>query len=199
MKDHVRVSTILSWMKGEDGKPLQNFSHIHPAVLDAKADVGTKVHEAIEQFFGGKFPFLPPKEMAYFNSFLKWHSIMKPKMIVQEERYYDDDKMLTGKVDGVIKMQYEKIPVLIDWKTSAAESPIIWSYQAHFYHYLLVKNGISFLANRAMFIKLDSKGNNPKVFTYHIDEETTKYLLSQVDKFWEENKNVDLNCGVIVD
>lgn len=179
-KNYVRVSTILS--------QLQDFGKIDPIVLSAKADVGTKVHEAIDVHFRGKMPFLPPRETHYFNSFLKWEGVMKPKIILQEQRLYDDDKMFTGQVDAIIKLPYEKIPVLVDWKTSAVENAMIWSYQAHFYHYLLKKNGYAFIADRALFIKLDARGNLPKVFSYKIEESTTQHCLELVDKYWEKQE-----------
>jgi hypothetical protein len=184
-KNYVRVSTILSG--------LQEFDHIDPIVLAAKATIGTNVHEAIEDNFNNKIKMLSPRETHYFNSFLKWKGVMNPNIILQENRYYDDDKMFTGKVDAVIKLPYEKIPILVDWKTSATENAMIWSYQAHFYHHLLVKNGVSFIADRVLFVKLDSKGNNPKVCVYKIDPSTTAYCLDLVDKYWEKQKKLDEN------
>jgi hypothetical protein len=182
MKDYVRVSTILS--------QLQNFDHIDPVVLQAKAHLGTRVHEAIDLYFNGKPHNLAPKEEAYFTSFMRWYGLMNPKVIIQEARYYDHDKKLTGQVDAVLKLPYEKIPVLIDWKTSAVENTMIWTYQGHFYHHLLKKNGITFLADRVLFVKLDPRGNPPKVSVYEIVPDTTDYCLSLVDKYWEKQNNL---------
>jgi hypothetical protein len=179
---YVRVSTVLA----QD----QDFSHIDKTVFDAKTDLGSRVHNAIEMFLEDKEPSLDPKAQAYYDSFLRWHATVKPTIVFQEQRYYDHDKKFTGKVDAVIKMPYEKIPVLIDWKTSAVENTMIWTRQGHFYHHLLLKNGVTFVADRVLFCKLDPRGGFPKVSSYTIDPDTTNYCLSLVDKYWEKEKNL---------
>lgn len=183
---YVRVSEVLSQE--------QDFSHIDEAVLTNKANIGTRLHKAIETFFEDKMPIPDPQVTPYFNSFLKWHGLMKPKVIMQESRYYDHDKKFTGRIDAVIKLPYEKIPVLVDWKTSALVNPLIWPKQGHAYHHLLIKNGVTYLADRVLFIKLDPRGNLPKVFTVDIDPQGTQEFLELVDNYWEKRNNLDMKC-----
>jgi hypothetical protein len=179
MEKYVRVSQVLAC--------LQDFSQIDPAVLEAKQNIGINVHDGIDQYLNGMFPLLFLSELNYLTSFLKWKAKTNPKVKVTEKRYYCDDKMLTGQVDALMQFPHSQLTVLVDWKTSAVESPKIWPLQAHLYHYLVNKNTLFPLADFALFVKLDPKGNIPKVYPYKIDKNTTDYALSLVDEYWKRN------------
>lgn len=181
-KVYARVSDIL--------KPFVNFGHIDPLVLERKAALGTRIHNAIKEEIQGDLPVVKLEEQGYFKSFQLWRSALNPTFVLTEERIYCDQKMITGCVDAVAKLQSEKECVLIDWKTSASESPITWPMQAHLYFYLLKASG-TIVAPRFLFVKLDRYGNLPKVFQYKFDCKLLSLCLQAVDDFW--NKTVVQN------
>jgi hypothetical protein len=178
-KLYARVSDIL--------KPFVNFGNVDPLVLERKAALGTRIHEAINQEIKGELPVVLREEQGYFKSFELWRSALKPTFVTTEERIYCNQKMLTGCIDGLIKLQGEEECVLVDWKTSACESPITWPMQAHLYFYLIIASGRD-IAKRFLFIKLDRHGRLPKVFTYNFDPMIFSKCLQAVEAFWIEKK-----------
>ena len=178
-KEYARVSEIL--------QPFVDFGSIEKDVLERKAALGTRVHHAIEQEIKGELPIVGFQEKGYFKSFELWRAALKPIFLETEQRIYCDQKMITGCVDALVKLQGEEKAVLIDWKTSAAESPIVWPMQAHLYNYLLAQSGRD-LARRFLFIKLDRYGNLPKVFQYKFDPSLMGRCLQAIDSYWEQKK-----------
>lgn len=179
-KVYARVSNIL--------KPFVDFGDIDPLVLERKAALGTRIHEAIKSEIQGELPVVGLQEGGYFKSFELWRAAIQPTFVMTEKRVYCDDKMLTGCVDALIKLKGNDECVLVDWKTSVAESPVTWPMQAHLYAYLLEVSGIP-VAPRYLFVKLDRFGGLPKVFQYKFDSSLLKRCLQAVDDLWETEKS----------
>jgi hypothetical protein len=177
-KEYARVSDIL--------KIYCDFSHIDPKILEAKANLGTEVHEAIACDIRGEFPYVPSKGYGYFQSYLKWKNELHPTFLQSEKRYFCDKKMLTGCIDSVICFD-AAMPILIDWKTSVQESPS-WVLQGHLYHYL-IKSSNERISPQFLFLKLDNKGNFPRVFHYKYNRNIMANLNKAIVNFWCVRKN----------
>lgn len=178
-KEYARVTEIL--------QPFNDFSMIDPEVLEHKKNIGTSVHKAIDDFSMGEFPILAADEVGYFNSYLKWAEYVKPVYIVREKRYFDDDLMITGQVDGLVRLEGSQEIIVLDYKTSATESPIVWPMQGHMYHYMASKE--CNISNRIIFLKLDKKGGIPIAYTYKYDQNMMNKCKIAIDKFYELRKN----------
>lgn len=174
-KDYARVSSVIS--------PHCDFSGIPKEVFRNKTIIGTKIHDAIHDDIQGDFPVVPTNGIGYFKSYEKWRARLAPIFLESEVRYYDDTKLITGCVDAVVKFQGEKEAVLVDFKTSAQESPITWPMQAHLYHYLITNSG-KLISPRFLFVKLDKDGDLPRVFEYTFDRNTLAKCMKAIDEFW---------------
>jgi hypothetical protein len=191
---HIRVSEILA--------RLRDFSGIDPTILREKAEVGTEVHTNIHRFKTGRFemfnefPIRNPQSLdilrwaergrGYFDSYMEWEKENKPRFTVMEERYYDDELMITGQVDAL--MRTDSLPVLVDFKCSHRPDLEIWAMQAHFYKYLLEKNGIK-IADHFLFMQLKKDGENPTVFRIDFDEKVLSRCIGEAIKLWEEKNS----------
>ena len=206
MRKHVRVSEILS--------RLQDFTSIDAAVLEAKAEIGTNVHNAIVQDATGQFPELnSDREAAYFESYRIWKEKHKPCYSMMESRFNCDNLMITGQIDALLKPESDtELPILIDYKTSAIPNVKIWTMQAHFYWYLLSENSIP-AADIMFWINLrhkkipliDDNGDPildimekqsftyqelpPKVVEIHYDEKVLQECIQEAIRYWEEKDN----------
>lgn len=176
-KNYARVSDII--------RPFVNFGEIPKEVLDRKAAIGTHIHDAIHEEIEGNFPVVAVNENGYMQSFYKWRAAIAPDFLESEVRYYCNHKMLTGCIDALIKLKSEEKAVLVDFKTSAQESPIAWPMQGHMYHYLATQAGKT-LAPRMLFVKLDRYGQPPKVFQYRFDSNLMARCLQAIDLFWAQ-------------
>lgn len=198
MKLYLRVSEILA--------RLQNFKAIDPEVLENKARIGTNVHKAILDHSQGQFPLLESeRESAYFGSYLIWEKKEKPNWKVQVPRLYCDDLMITGEIDGLIETNRHQSPVLIDWKCSATPNKEIWNMQAHFYWYLLDKNGMTPSCGEMQWVNLrhrkwEEEGPcgelitrysalAPLVCKFVFNENVLSQCIQEAYKAWEEKKN----------
>jgi hypothetical protein len=175
VKQYARVSDII--------KPFSNFSGIDEAVLKAKAELGTQVHKAISDDIEGGFPLPGPKGSGYFESYMRWKGHLLPSFSMAETRLYCDEKMITGQIDTLVQFPGENGLVLVDFKTSAQESPVVWPMQAHLYHHLLLQNGIN-VTSRFLFVKLDKEGGVPLVFHYNFDPNIRAKCMKAIDLYW---------------
>lgn len=177
-KKYARVSSAI--------RPFVDFSGIPEEVLNAKAVIGTRTHEAITDDIGGEMPILTDDIRGYFQSFSKWRATVSPIFVESERRYYNDDIMITGMIDAIIKIEGIEQGILVDWKTSVNESTISWRMQAHFYNYLLVGAGKQ-IASQFLFIKLDKYGAMPQVFRYAYDQKIMNKCLRAAKDFWSSD------------
>jgi len=178
-RDYARVSDVI--------RPFVDFGTIPKEVLERKAILGTHIHEAIDQEIKGNFPVVAAQEKGYMQSFYKWRDRILPIFLESEVRYYCDKIMVTGCIDALVKLEGEEKGILVDFKTSAQESPIVWPMQGHFYHYLLKQAGKN-PAGRMLFIKLDRYGAMPKVYQYKFDGNLMNRCFQAAEDFWEKNK-----------
>lgn len=174
-KLYARVSDVL---RGQ-----ADFSYIKKAVLEKKQSIGTLVHAAIDDYTRGEPPVLTLECEPYFESFVRWEKAVKPKIIQAEKRYFNDEYMITGQVDRIVALENHDLPILVDWKTSASESPS-WVLQGHLYRFLAMADGIN-LSERMLFIQLKKDGTLPKVFTYAYNMYVLGRGQSLAREFWE--------------
>lgn len=187
--EYVRVSTILS--------RFESYDHIDKELLEAKAKIGTNVHQAIIQDCADGFYILETERAkAYFESYRMWKDKQEAKpVITQVPRLYCDEVMLQGECDGLLN------EVLIDWKCSANAHEENWSRQAHMYWYLLTQNGYKpqdvmrwINLRHKKSIKYGKAGMNtvkyyplePKVYTFKFDEDVLQECLNEVICYYEE-------------
>lgn len=175
-KKYARVSSVIS----KEGQ----FDHISPDVLANKCRIGSEVHDAIEADIEDSFPVLTADCLGYYKSYLAWKEQINPQFLLSEERFFCDKLMITGKIDVIAKIGQEN--VLLDFKTSAEESPS-WVLQGHLYHYLLTESEYH-ISKRILFLKLDKKGKEAKVFEYMFKKNTLNLCFSLIQEFWEKEK-----------
>lgn len=162
------------------------FDHIDKNVLRNKQDIGTNTHDAICDLLNNEFPVVKGRAKNYLKSFLAWSVAISPyKTIQTEKRYFCDSKMITGKLDALFQFPNEAYPTLLDWKTSASESPS-WILQAHLYHYLLEVNDIQVMP-RFLFVKLHGASALPSIYQYQYSLSIRAKCFQLVDSFWEKH------------
>ena len=183
-KFYARVSSIVH--------QYVDFSHVPKDVLERKAALGTRVHDIIHETIEGNFPIAVGKEIGYVQSFEKWRAELNPVFVESEVRHYNEERKLTGSIDALIQLEGDDKCIIVDFKTSAQESPITWQIQGHLYHYILNSEGKN-LEPVVCFIKLDKHGKLPTVFQYKINSTIMQRCFESIDQFWknQETPGVD--------
>ena len=113
----------------------------------------------------------------YFESWLRWQDIVKPIIVKNEQRYYNESLKITGKVDAVIK--FGEGLVVCDWKCTASEEKKLWTLQGAMYNGLLYVNGIETL-DGCMFVRLDKYGKIPSVYHYEITPKVKQAMMGVI-------------------
>lgn len=176
----IRVSQVLRF--------LSNYDHIDPEVLANKCQIGTNVHTGIESQDSEEFPYTIGKaEKGYYDSWMIWKNLVKPVFIMSERRFYCEELMITGQLDGLVMLPNHPIPVLIDFKTSASANDLSWEMQAHLYHYLLMKNRYTIISNRFLWLQLNKLGKEPKVHIYEWNMKMMNDCFKAVLKYRIDN------------
>lgn len=148
---------------------------------DLKKYIGDNVHRAIADFFNGIPSVLTDEEGGkYYSSFLLWHAERKPKIIAYEHRMYDDEFMLTGQLDALVRLLGSDELILLDWKTSYAQDKCAWPLQASYYMSMIAKCGFPD-CRKSTFVKLDKFGDMPKEYVYDQSEYLTQM---QIHSYW---------------
>ena len=201
MMQHIRVSEILAQFR--------NLSMINPTVLREKGLIGTEVHKNIHEYKTGgleifdiypmrdrngdikqkdNVPLWEERGKTYFDSYVMWDKENKPKFGIMEERYYDDNLMITGQIDAL--MTTSSLPVLVDFKCAYNADLEMWSMQAHYYKHLLQHNGIE-IADHFLFLKLDSKGRIPAVHEIKFDEKMRARCIFEAISLKKKKKDAE--------
>lgn len=174
MNEYIRVSHVLS--------PFSGLDKIDPLIVQKAAERGTRVHNHCFSLMKGMNPFFTHEEdKGYYDSFLKWYdgSVMNI-----ENRFYDNDLMLTGEIDLLMKSGDHYI--IYDLKTSSKPSKT-WPLQGAAYAYLAEKSGFSI--SKIEFIHLKKDGKSPRTYVYEKEKyfdifmhcyKTYKYFYSGV-------------------
>lgn len=181
---YTRISSVSSAFAG--------YASIDPAVLRNAADRGERVHRIIYNIMSD----LPvPDEMyMYKEQDLKpylesWSQYFSPylgsKIVLQEERIDDSNKMLTGEPDLIVEHNGKNI--LMDWKCSYATGKH-WKLQASGYDYLAGIEGI--IISEIYFIRLDKNGKPPEVKKI---EPNLSQFFAAYDLYKEYMKDIKCN------
>lgn len=156
---YTRISEIISRYTGYDD--------ISPHVLQNACERGTAVHEICESIIVGfGCPDIHPFYEGYIDSFNYWHDEYSSCELNIPDRWYNDESMITGKADCIVKKDGKNI--LIDFKTSALESKA-WRLQGGAYAFLCHSNE-QFTLDKIHFVKLDKRGAKPQVKEYDVKE-----------------------------
>ncbi len=195
---YTRISEILARLK--------DLTKINKLVLHEKANIGTEVHSNIHSELVGcptmfdEFPIRhhmtgqilfdkqgnerwEKRGVGYFRSWTEWQNKVNPQYLIMEDRYYDDELMITGQVDAVAVIDGQVS--LLDYKCSYSPDLIVWPMQAHFYWYLLHKNGIE-ISNKFVFLQLKKDGSYPTVHEFIFDKNILSRCIEETIKHFEE-------------
>lgn len=171
-KGYLRVTAMLY--------PFSGMKEVPQHYLDNASERGSRVHEAIlalEQGIG--LAELDKNYKGYLASYELWAP--GKNFLPVPDRFYDDELMITGEIDGIMKDGDDL--VIVDYKTSAKENKS-WALQASAYSYMAKKSGYDI--KRIQFIKLDKEGNEPITFEYTEDMETFKKVLFTYRLFFKD-------------
>lgn len=86
---------------------------------DAAADLGTRVHEAIDAFVLGKDPVLDEDSIVGFTNFVNWMTAEKIRIISGDIPVASPEWGFGGRLDAVGVNAKDQI-IILDWKTSNA-------------------------------------------------------------------------------
>lgn len=154
---YTRVSTIL--------QPFSGLDQINPEIVQNAANRGTAVHRVCEGIVSGLGEHGVYDEIkGYVESFKKWWEIGHEVLMV-EKRFFDDDLMITGQCDLIIREGSDLI--IIDLKTSYRPSKT-WPVQGAAYAYLARKNKHDI--RKIQFLHLKKTGKEPTVYEYPLDD-----------------------------
>lgn len=140
-------------------------SERHKRNFEYKGILGSEVHDVIEARSLALDVDCSPECAGYVASWQKWIETTKCTIELTEHRLYDDELMITGKFDALVRFPEAEVLTLIDYKTCAQVMNKSWNMQGNFYHYLATKNNYA-LESRVLFLKLSETGALPKVCFY---------------------------------
>lgn len=128
------VSTVM--------KPLSSsvYGDIDPYVLNAAANRGTAVHEAIENWLNYGIEDIPPSYTGYLDAFISFWKEYRPSLIAVEYRMYHKYLKYAGTVDLLLDIDGEKW--LVDSKTSSRIEKMLTRVQLEAYKKGLATHGI---------------------------------------------------------
>lgn len=169
---YARISSILAqWDK---------FGHIDPQVLSRKCEIGTQVHKSIENHSQHGIDSCIEEGSGYFESYKGWAKESNIISVATEQRLYCDKLKITGCIDAIVRFPEKGELIIVDYKTSAQDSPKTWPIQACFYHYLAIQNGLP-VSDRIIFLKLDKEGKLPKLFEYQYSSQLMNVCISALN------------------
>lgn len=117
-----------------------DFSNVHPAVLEAAKQRGQRLHAAAAAKLTGTFLVTPllPEDAGYWESLSAWIDDYVEHVYDVEPELVDDRFGFVGHPDLICRLSGRRFMV-VDWKTPAQESKS-WRVQLGAYVHLAVKH-----------------------------------------------------------
>ena len=116
-------------------KPLhRSYGAVNPSVLQAAANRGTAVHEALQLIDYDAEPEVYPETEGYIRAYLEWQKIYRPSWYGIEQIVFDDTSFYIGTLDRVGYLNGNEFAV-VDIKTSqpTKEALVSVCVQTHAY------------------------------------------------------------------
>jgi len=174
-ENYYRITQILYPFSGLEKIPSEIVAHA--------AERGTKVHKICESIISGLGEFgVEDETWGYVESFKKWWA-HNPAVISMEERFWDDERKITGQIDLIVKI--EDGMAIVDLKTSSRPSKT-WPAQGSAYAMLANKNGYDI--KKIMFLHLNKHGKEPKIYEYPVNDNFFLEILNVFNHFFRERK-----------
>jgi len=176
-KDWPSVTRVLS--------PWNNFSNVHPDILEQACLRGTITHSYVEKIIKGQLTaelalmFVPNEYKGYVESFLKWHDLVDEVLMCEKELVCFKNRFI-GHPDLVCRMKNGTLTV-IDFKTAKAKSKV-WRLQLRAYNYL-VETELGNPPDRSGTLRLSPKGKTP-IFDYYDNSYTDLAIFFSALNVW---------------
>lgn len=169
----------------------EDFGTVDPAYLQHRADVGTNVHQAIDNTVACMPIALKDEELGYYESWFQWYEKTNCSITQTESRMYCDKFMLTGAIDGIIQFPNSEEKIIVDWKTSSSKNDDVWALKGTFYHYLVQQSKLCDVADKVLYVQLDRNGGMPTVHEYEITKNLKSLMVATImcHRFEEKVKN----------
>lgn len=130
--DHIKENIV-------PGKPLDEIDiqklvdgakKAHTQRKEGAADMGTYVHNWIEDYVNGQNPELPvnPTLRGVLNDFIEWHNRVRPEVIYAERMMCSPTHKLAGTPDLICRVDGEL--TIMDWKTGSGIYPEMFMQMA---------------------------------------------------------------------
>lgn len=145
-------------------KPLSSamYKTIDQAVLNAAADRGSAVHEAIENFLQYGIEDCDPAFSGYFDAFMAWYKEFHPEVLACEVMVYNKLYRYGGTVDLLVRIKGKLW--LIDVKTTAKINHMLTNVQLVAYGQALESHGV--LPDHKAVLQLKNDGK----YTFRMTE-----------------------------
>lgn len=177
---YTRVSEILD--------PFSKFKYsmIPPEVLANAADRGTRVHDYCNSYANNIFlSHIDEDCEGYVKSFIKWYDDNVEKLISSEERIYNNEYMLTGKYDMIVRLKNDHRNTLIDIKTPV-QSSRSWALQLSAYE-ILIRADSGVPIHRRIVVQLPKSGGKSKQIEYEDHKKDQNLFLSALHLYHHFN------------
>jgi len=132
--EYLTVTTVLK----SYGVDIASLPERVQAQFEMGADRGTRVHSYLKAYAQGAWAPVDGDIEGYCASGARWIDLNVKKVILVEERLYDDTWHFSGQPDLVIEHVDGDI-VLVDWKSALGLDPL-WKGQIRAYKHLIEKN-----------------------------------------------------------
>lgn len=150
---YIRVTDVLDVYFNREKIPEETL-------INAK-NRGTHIHYWIECYLDGVIVPVPEEWAGYTESFKTWKNEVIGEFS-HVKRLYNDEFMLTGMIDNLVKGNEQQI--IVDYKTSSAPSKS-WPLQAGAYWYLMEAEYNTIIDGVTM-VHLKKDGSAPKLKYY---------------------------------
>jgi len=121
-----------------------------------------------------------PEYRGYVESFYQWFDRMVEKVVLVEERLFDNDLSINGQPDLICQLKGDSRLSLVDYKTSSTTSKL-WVIQIAAYRWLSVKSGYDI--SRILAIKLKQDGSMPQVVEHQDSSQYFAIFLNMLSVY----------------